>query len=429
MDINGLLNSEKLGDVYGHDPEMISYQKDRIERCVQNYAKHFGECDDLHIFSAAGRSEIGGNHTDHQRGQVLAASLNIDSLAIAAAVTDNVITLHSEGYDTYIIDLPDLENAGNGGDTAALIRGVAAGFIKKGYKTGGFNAYVTSDVLGGSGLSSSASFESLIGVILSGLYNDSKVSTVDIAKIGQFAENHYMNKPCGLMDQMACSVGGFVHIDFEKHRDSDPFFDDTYPSIERIEFDPADYGYTLCITDTKASHADLTDEYAAIPKEMKSVAAFFGKEVLTEINEDEFIQKIPEIRKVTGDRAIVRAVHFFEENKRVQKEAHALSSGDFNGFLTQFASSAKSSFEYLQNIHPAKSAQQSMSIALAVSDIVLSSPLKGVARVHGGGFAGTIQTFVKSEYADDYISAMNRLLGEGASRKYSIRKYGCIQII
>ena len=217
--------------------------------------------------------------------------------------------------------------------------------------------------------------------------------------------------------------------DTRQSRSSDPFFDDTYPSIERIEFDPADYGYTLCITDTKASHADLTDEYAAIPKEMKSVAAFFGKEVLTEINEDEFIQKIPEIRKVTGDRAIVRAVHFFEENKRVQKEAHALSSGDFNGFLTQFASSAKSSFEYLQNIHPAKSAQQSMSIALAVSDIVLSSPLKGVARVHGGGFAGTIQTFVKSEYADDYISAMNRLLGEGASRKYSIRKYGCIQII
>ncbi len=431
MDLNTLFESNRLEDIYGSDPDTLSYQKQRIRKATDGYREHFGECGELHIFSAAGRSEIGGNHTDHQRGQVLAASLNIDSLAVASAVRENTITLYSEGYDTYKIDLSDLSAKDSEiGSTAALIRGVAAGFSKKGFRTGGFNAYVTSDVLGGSGLSSSASFESLIGVILSGLYNDSSVSSVDIAKIGQFAENEYLKKPCGLMHQMACSVGGFVHIDFAKPSDSDTLFDDTYPRIERIDFDPEDYGYTLVITDTKASHADLTDEYAAIPSEMKEVAAFFGKEVLSEVDEKDFIRRIPEIRSTTGDRAIMRALHFFEENKRVMAEAEALSNNDFQGFLVQFAASARSSFEYLQNIHPTGNAgEQSMSVALGISDVVLASPEKGLARVHGGGFAGTIQTFVKSGYADEYIRAMDDLLGEGSAKKYRIRKYGCICII
>ena len=430
MDIDNLIRSGKLEDVYGSDPAIITYQKERIERAVKGYEEHYGKCDDLHIFSAAGRSEIGGNHTDHQRGHVLAASLNIDSLAIASAVSDNTITLHSEGYDTFKIDLAALDTDRSGGDTAALIRGVVAGFIKKGFKTGGFNAYVTSDVLGGSGLSSSASFESLVGVILSGLYNNTEISNIDIAKIGQYAENHYMNKPCGLMDQMACSVGGFVHIDFARSGDGDTLFDDSYPKVERIDFDPADYGYSLVITDTKASHADLTDDYAAIPQEMKAVAAYFGKEVLSEVSEDEFIKKIPEIRKITGDRAIMRTIHFFDENNRVKAEAESLLEGDFDRFLRRFASSARSSFEYLQNIYSVKHPeQQGVTIALAMSDVILSSPLKGIARVHGGGFAGTIQTFVKTEYADEYIQAMNTLLGDGCAKKYSIRKYGCVQIL
>ena len=430
MDIDNLIRSGKLEDVYGSDPAIITYQKERIERAVKGYEEHYGKCEDLHIFSAAGRSEIGGNHTDHQRGHVLAASLNIDSLAIASAVSDNTITLHSEGYDTFKIDLAALDTDRSGGDTAALIRGVVAGFIKKGFKTGGFNAYVTSDVLGGSGLSSSASFESLVGVILSGLYNNTEISNIDIAKIGQYAENHYMNKPCGLMDQMACSVGGFVHIDFARSGDGDTLFDDSYPKVERIDFDPADYGYSLVITDTKASHADLTDDYAAIPQEMKAVAAYFGKEVLSEVSEDEFIKKIPEIRKITGDRAIMRAIHFFDENNRVKAEAESLLEGDFDRFLRRFASSARSSFEYLQNIYSVKHPeQQGVTIALAMSDVILSSPLKGIARVHGGGFAGTIQTFVKTEYADEYIQAMNTLLGDGCAKKYSIRKYGCVQIL
>ena len=431
MDLEKLFENDKFRDVYGDDPGMVAYQKERIKKAVSGYGEHFKDTSDAHLFSAAGRSEIGGNHTDHQRGQVLAASLDIDSIAIASAVPGTVATVYSEGYDTYTIDLSDLEiKPSETGSTSSLIRGVAAGFAKKGFSIGGFNAYITSDVLGGSGLSSSASFESLIGVILSGLFNDNKVSAVDIAKIGQFAENHYLDKPCGLMDQMACSVGGFVHIDFGSALGGDPFFDDSYPKMERIEFDPEDYGYSLIITDTKASHADLTEEYAAIPKEMKAVAAYFKKEVLSEVSEDDFLQKIPEIRKDTGDRAIVRALHFFEENKRVIKEADALKHGDFQGFLEQFAASARSSFEYLQNIHPTGRAdEQSMSIALGVSDVALASFSKGATRVHGGGFAGTIQTFVKSEHADEYMKTMDSLLGEGSSRKYRIRKYGCVRIM
>ncbi len=426
-----LPTSERLKEIYGSDPEILSYQAARIRKAAADFSKRFPGSTDAHIFSAAGRSEIGGNHTDHQCGQVLAASLGIDSLAIASPVSQNVITLYSEGYDTYTIDLENLDPVpSETGSTAALIRGVASGFAKKGYKTGGFNAYVTSDVLGGSGLSSSASFESLIGVILSGLYNDDSVSTVDIAKIGQYAENHFLDKPCGLMDQMACSVGGFVHIDFAKTKDTDPLFDDSYPAIERIDFDPADYGYTLVITDTRASHADLTDDYAAIPKEMREVAAFFGKSVLSEVSADEFRNKISEIRKVTGDRAIMRAIHFFDEDKRVKAEAGSLLAGDFDGFLRNFASSGRSSFEYLQNIYSVKHPeQQGVTIALAVSDMVLSSPQKGIARVHGGGFAGTIQAFVKTEYVDEYIRAMNSLLGEGCAQKHFIRKYGCVRIV
>jgi len=431
MDIEKFIDKKRLEEIYGNDPDIISYQAKRFADAANGFEEHFGAAGDIHIFSAAGRSEIGGNHTDHQRGQVLAASLNIDSLAITSAVSENVITLYSEGYDTFTIDLDNLDVVESEiGTTASLIRGVASGFAKKGFKIGGFNAYVTSDVLGGSGLSSSASFESLIGVILSGLYNEDKVSTVDIAKIGQFAENKYMDKPCGLMDQMACSVGGFVHIDFAKSGDADPFFDDSYPKIERIDFDPEDYGYSLVITDTKASHADLTDDYASIPKEMKDVAAFFGKNVLTEVSEEEFVKQIPEIRKVTGDRAIMRALHFFGENKRVEVEAESLKDKDFDRFLQKFASSAKSSYEFLQNIYSTKyPSQQGVAISLALADKLLSSPLKGVSRVHGGGFAGTIQTFVKTEHADEFIKAMDSFLGEGSARKYRIRKYGCTRVI
>ena len=431
MCLANLINEERLAEIYGNNPQIISYQKERYENVMQNYANKFVYGSDLHIFSASGRTEIGGNHTDHQMGQVLAASLNIDSLAVASKNDSMVINLYSEGYKMFTVDLTSLEVIDKEiGTTTGLIRGVAAGFAKKGFQIGGFNAYVVSDVLSGSGLSSSASFESLVGVILSGLFNEGKVSTVDIAKIGQFAENVYMGKPCGLMDQMACAVGGFVHIDFKKESDTDCFMDNSYPSYEKIEFNPADYGYTLCITDTNGSHAGLTDEYAAIPAEMKAVAACFGKEVLSQVSEEEFIKNIANVKTKVGDRSVLRAIHYFEENKRVIKEAKALEENNFDAFLKQFLASGNSSYKYLQNIYSSKDVTtQPISTALAVSDIILDTPDKGIARVHGGGFAGTIQAFVKNEYADEYIKVMNSMFGEGASTKQYIRKYGCVQVV
>ena len=428
--INPAIN-ERLTQIYGNNPQVISYQKERYEKAMQNYANIFVTESEFHIFSASGRTEIGGNHTDHQMGQVLAASLNIDSIAVASKNDSMAVNLYSEGYKMFTVDLTSLEVIDKEiGTTTGLIRGVAAGFAKKGFKIGGFDAYVVSDVLSGSGLSSSASFESLVGVIFSGLFNEGKVSTVDIAKIGQFAENVYMGKPCGLMDQMACAVGGFVHIDFKKESDTDCFMDNSYPSYEKIEFNPADYGYTLCITDTKGSHAGLTDEYAAIPAEMKAVAACFGKEVLSQVSEEEFIKNIANVKTKVGDRSVLRAIHYFEENKRVIKEAKALEENNFDSFLKQFLASGNSSYKYLQNIYSCKDVTtQPISAALAVSDMILDTPNKGIARVHGGGFAGTIQAFVKNEYADEYIKVMNSMFGEGASTKQYIRKYGCVQVV
>ncbi len=422
---------ERLTQIYGNNPQVISYQKGRYEKAMQNYANIFVSESEFHIFSASGRTEIGGNHTDHQMGQVLAASLNIDSIAVTSMNNSMEVKLYSEGYKMFTVDLTSLDVKDDElGTTVGLIRGVAAGFAKKGFKIGGFDAYVVSDVLSGSGLSSSASFESLVGVIFSGLFNEGKVSTVDIAKIGQFAENVYMGKPCGLMDQMACAVGGFVHIDFKKESDTDCFMDNSYPSYEKIEFNPADYGYTLCITDTKGSHAGLTDEYAAIPAEMKAVAAYFGKEVLSQVSEEEFIKNIANVKTKVGDRSVLRAIHYFEENKRVIKEAKALEENNFDAFLKQFLASGNSSYKYLQNIYSCKDVTtQPISAALAVSDMILDTPNKGIARVHGGGFAGTIQAFVKNEYADEYIKVMNSMFGEGASTKQYIRKYGCVQVV
>ena len=422
---------ERLTQIYGNNPQIISYQKERYEKAMQNYANIFVSESEFHIFSASGRTEIGGNHTDHQMGQVLAASLNIDSLAVASKNGSMKVNLYSEGYKMFTVDLTSLDiKEDEIGTTTGLIRGVAAGFAKKGFKIGGFNAFVVSDVLSGSGLSSSASFESLVGVILSGLFNEGRVSTVDIAKIGQFAENEYMGKPCGLMDQMACAVGGFVHIDFKKESDTDCFMDNSYPSYEKIEFNPADYGYTLCITDTKGSHADLTDEYAAIPSEMKAVANYFGKEVLSQVSEKEFIKNIANVKTKVGDRSVLRAIHYFEENKRVIKEAKALEENNFDAFLKQFLASGNSSYKYLQNIYSCKDVTtQPISAALAVSDMILDTPNKGIARVHGGGFAGTIQAFVKNEYVDEYIKVMDSMFGEGASTKQYIRKYGCVQVV
>ena len=424
---NGNLD-ERLLDIY-LDESKLNYQKERYEKAVNAFIDLYPENidSDLSIVSAPGRTEVGGNHTDHQHGQVLAASINDDAIAIVSESdesSENMIHIKSEGYDMITIDLNDISKKDSEeGTTLALIKGVLAGCKDRGYAIGGFNAYITSDVLGGSGLSSSAAFETVIGNIISYLFNNGTIDDVTIAIIGQYAENIYFGKPCGLMDQMACSVGSLCHIDFGKSDEAGR------PEIEKIELDMNAEGYSLCITDTKGSHADLTPDYAAVPAEMKSVAAFFGKDVLIQVPEDEVIAKIPEIRTKLGDRAVLRALHFYEENKRVEAEASALKNKDFKEFIKNVKASGNSSFKFLQNVYTNRDvATQNVSIALCISEMVLGET-GGVSRVHGGGFAGTIQAFVRNEKVQEYKKALDNIFGEGSCAVLKIRKYGGIKVL
>lgn len=409
---------EKILDIYA-DSSQLSYQKERYMNAVKKYEAIFGE-GEIALYSAPGRSEIGGNHTDHQKGEVLVASVNVDAIAVVHKTEDETVQVVSDGYDMITVSLDDLEaKQEEEGSTRSLIKGVLYGAKERGYNIGGFNAYITSDVLIGAGLSSSAAFETVIGTIISGLYNDMKISPVEIAMIGQYAENVFFGKPCGLMDQMASSVGNLVHIDFA---------DEKKPVIEKVECDFSSFGYSLCITDTKSSHADCTPEYAAVPREMKAVADVFGKEVLRDVSKEELLANISEVRKKAGDRAALRAIHFVMENDRVKKETEALNEGDFEQFLENVKASGDSSFKYLQNVYMNKDVEhQNVSIALALSDVVLGK--NGVCRVHGGGFAGTIQAFVKNEAVAEYQKCMNDVFGVGACNVYMVRKYGGIKVI
>lgn len=414
---NGELDNRLL-DIYV-DATKLAYQKGRYVSALTYFETYYG-ASDVTIFSAPGRSEVGGNHTDHQHGEVLAASINLDTIAVVRATEDKQIKIISDDYDEVVISLDDLEAKEDEKETTtALIKGVLAGFVEGGYKVGGFCAYATSDVLIGAGLSSSAAFETLIGTILSGLYNDMSVSPVGIAMIGQYAENVYFGKPCGLMDQMACSVGNLVHIDFENPKD---------PKVEKLDFNMSEHGYSLCITDTKGSHADLTDEYAAVPREMKAVANYFGKDVLRDVTYAEVIKEITTLRKTLGDRCVLRAVHFLCENERVVKEVNALKWGDMNLFLDNVKESGDSSFKYLQNVYSGKDVEnQNVSIALMMSDVLLKT--EGVSRVHGGGFAGTIQAFVKNDFVATYKEQMDHIFGEGSCKDLRIRKYGGMKVL
>lgn len=408
--------NELLMDIYLDDSK-IEYQKDRYIKAIEKFEELYGE-DEAEIYSAPGRSEICGNHTDHQHGEVLAASINLDAIAIVKK-NDNVRVV-SDHYKMITISLDDIEKKEEEeGTTTALIKGVLKGLKDRGNKIGGFDAYITSDVLIGAGLSSSAAFETIIGTIISGLYNDMKVAASDIAIIGQYAENVYFGKPCGLMDQMACSVGNLVHIDFA---------DKENPVIDPVSFDFAKYGYSLCITDTKGSHADLTHEYAAVPAEMREAAAVLGKEVLHGVTLEELLENAEEIRKKTSDRAYLRAIHFVTENVRVQKAVAALRAEDFDGFLKQIQASGDSSYKYLQNVYTNQDVKhQNVSVALAVSDAILGG--NGVCRVHGGGFAGTIQAFVKNEAVKEYKETLDRVFGNGACEVLKIRKYGGMKVL
>lgn len=408
---------ERLKEIYV-DAGVLAYQTERYQKAIGKFEELYGE-QEAEIYSAPGRSEVGGNHTDHQHGEVLAASINLDAIAIASKTEQNIIRLLSDGYPMITVDLSDLEmRKGEEGTSAGLIRGMAYGLKKNGHKIGGFQAFVTSDVLNGAGMSSSAAFEVLVGTILSGLYNDMAISPVEIAQVAQYSENVFFGKPCGLMDQMACSVGGLIHIDF-----ADP----QKPIVEKVDVDFSAYRHSLCITDTKGSHADLTDEYAAIPQEMKKVAEFFGKGFLREADPDEFYKNISKIREKCGDRPVLRALHFFEEEKRVELEVAALQAGDFQGFLGNVQESGDSSYKFLQNIYSNKDVQnQSVSVGLAVSDSILKG--HGVSRVHGGGFAGTIQAFVADDFVETYREALDGVYGDGSCHVLKVRPFGGIKV-
>lgn len=405
-------------DIYV-DEDKIFYQKQRYVNAIESYIEEFGE-DDVEIYSAPGRSEVGGNHTDHQHGEILAASINLDAIGIVKKTDDMKVSILSKGYTLTTISLENLDMQEEEKETTiALIKGVVAGLANRGYKIGGFKAYITSDVLIGAGLSSSAAYETLIGNIVSGLYNNMSVSAEEIAIIGQFAENVYFGKPCGLMDQMACSVGNMVHVDFA---------DINNPKVEKVTFDLNKYGYSLCITDTKGSHADLTADYAAVPEEMKKVAAIFGKEVLLGLTVDDILENIVKIREQVGDRGVLRALHFIRENERVQKEVSYLSDEDIEGFLKTVAASGNSSYKYLQNVYSNADVQhQNVSLALAISEDFLGD--NGVSRVHGGGFAGTIQAFVKNDIVIEYQKIMDKVFGQGACSVLKIRKYGGMKVL
>ena len=382
------------------------------------FAATFGGAPERY-FSAPGRTEIGGNHTDHQRGRVLAGAVNLDTVAAVKCNGTNVIRVQSKGYPLSVVDLSRLEPVEDEiNSTPALIRGVAARFAQLGCKVEGFDAYCESTVLPGSGLSSSAAFEVLVGTIINHLFFGGKVTAPEVAMIGQYAENVFFGKPCGLMDQTASAVGNLVTIDF---------FEQGKPVIEPVDFDFGACGHALCIIDTGADHADLTDEYAAVPGEMKAVAAFLGKEVLTELDEAAFYAAIPEIRKACGDRAVLRAIHFYQENARVPQQVAALREGDFEKFLSLVKQSGYSSYMYLQNVIPAGyKAHQDVAVALALCEHYLEG--RGAYRVHGGGFAGTVQAFVPNDLLDRFVAGIDGALGKGACHVLSIRPHGGVEM-
>lgn len=418
--INDLKNNkydELLNDLYV-DESLLEYQRNRYVAAVEKYISLYGD-NEVEIYSAPGRSEVGGNHTDHQHGCVLAAAINLDAIAVVGK-TEREIKILSDDFDIKAIDVNDLAvKQEEAGTSEALVRGVLAKLKELNYQIGGFNAFITSDVIMGAGLSSSAAFETIIGTILSGLYNDMTVDPVLIAQIGQYAENVYFGKPCGLMDQCASSVGSLINIDFK---------DIDKPVVRKVDVDFSKFEHSLCIVDTKGSHADLTDEYAAIPAEMKKIANYFNKEFLREVDEQEFFDNIAKVREIGNDRAVLRAIHLFTENKRVDLQVAALNAGDFDEFKRLIKASGDSSYKFLQNVYANSDVfNQSVSIGLAMSEKILGD--NGVCRVHGGGFAGTIQAFVEDDYVEAYKQGIEKYFGEGSCHILKIRKYGGMKVI
>ncbi len=418
-ELKGLLASgglEKYSDLYSD----VSAEAERLSIAIDSFVSLFGDERELFILSVPGRSEICGNHTDHNRGCVLAGAIDRDIIAVVAKNSDGIIRFHSEGYEPDEVDI--LETHSSDGferyTSSALIAGVVNGFESAGYAVGGFDCYSNTEVLKGSGISSSAAYEVMIGNVLSHLYNGGAVAPTELAAIAQYAENKYFGKPCGLMDQMACAVGGFVFIDFE---------DANAPVVKSLEFSLKEKGYSLCIVNTGGNHADLNEDYASVPTEMKAVARELGRGVLRGVTEEELVSRIPELRSAVGDRAILRAIHFVRENKRAVCAKDALSEGSLDGFFDIIAASGDSSFKYLQNVYTNQNVrEQGLSLALALADGFLNAD--GACRVHGGGFAGTVQVFVPTARLGELCALMDSVFGEGAAMPLNIRPSGAIRL-
>ena len=395
--------------------------KKRFLGAIKAFASYYGEEGEVEVFSVPGRSEISGNHTDHNGGVVLAGAVSRDIIAIAKKTEDGKVNVRSDKYPEDSVDISDIENKDSFRkfSSSALIAGTLKGFSDRGYNIGGFVAYTTSDVLSGSGISSSAAYEVMIGNILNHLYNNGEISAVNLAKIARFAECEYFGKPCGLMDQTACAVGGFVYMDFESSEE---------PTVTPIEFNLAEYGYELAIVNTGGSHANLNDDYASVPAEMKNIARLLGRETLRGLTENDIIKNIGNLRRVAGDRALLRALHFMRENERVEKIRKALSEKNIDGFLDGIKASGNSSFKYLQNVYSNVDVkEQGISLALALAEGFLENK-DAAMRVHGGGFAGTIQVFVKKEDSEAFKEYMDKIFGDGAVSILTVRKYGAIKL-
>ena len=415
-----LLRSEaadiRMRELYGADKAEENIH--RYEDLVQKFQENFGEKDIL-MFSSPGRTEISGNHTDHNHGKVLAGSINLDCVGIAAKNESSKVNIISETFhQKFTIDLNDLQPSAKKAGTVDLVKGLLKGFQESGYEVGGFDAYITSNVISSAGVSSSASFEMLLCSMLNRFFNDGRMDTVAYAHIGKYAENVYWDKASGLLDQMACAVGGLITIDF---------LEPAAPKVEQIDFDFASQNHSLIIVQTGKGHADLSADYSSVPNEMKKVAQYFGKEVCAEISEEEVIENLPEVRAFAGDRSVMRAFHFFEENKRVEQEVKALRENDFAAFLEGITASGNSSWKWLQNVYTTADVQeQGISIALALTELFIAKKGRGACRVHGGGFAGVIMAMIPNDLVDEYTEYIENAIGEGNVYRMSIRPHGAI---
>ncbi len=410
---------ERFAYIYGKTA--VEMQKVRYASAIDGFEATYGEGREVELYSVAGRTEISGNHTDHNHGCVIAASLDLDIIAVASPTEGDLIRVKSEGFAQNVVNISEFTSPREeeSGRSNSLIAGMVAGFRKDGYRVGGFDAYTTSNVLKGSGISSSAAFEDMIGNILNYIYNDGKIDNVEIAKLAQYAENVFFGKPCGLMDQMACGVGGIIAIDFKNP---------AAPVIEKLDFDLSAEGYNLCIINTGGNHADLTDDYASVPSEMKDVAIELGGSYLRDLTEEDVIRAIPLLREKVGDRAILRALHFFGENRRVAEQKAALLNKDLDAFLKGVIASGRSSFCYLQNVYTTKNtAEQGLSLALCLCERLLADK-KAAWRVHGGGFAGTVQAYVPTAFVETFRNEIDEALGEGRCMVLRIRPVGAVRI-